>query len=98
MLFVQFTTSHRTVSPTTGSTIGLDRATEAITISVDIANNGGDDVASCDGGSFTVFVFAFFGDDIQGDRLAVMILIPFADMARNGSHVVRCFEGRAPSF
>ena len=36
-----------------------------VTLNVDIANNGGDD-ASCDGGSFAVFVFAFFGDDASG--------------------------------
>ena len=36
---------------------------------MDIADNGGDDVASCNGGTFAVFVFAFFGDDAtRGDE------------------------------
>ena len=50
-----------------------------ITLNVDIANDGGDDVSSCNGGTFAVFVFAFLGDDAsRGD-----------EARRHNSHSIR---------
>ena len=66
---LSFTTSHSTVSPTTGATMGLDGDGNGAVVNVDVADHGGDDVAVSKGGSFAVFVFAFFGDDASwGDE------------------------------